>query len=109
MFDGLLDQLTCVLVQHRNRLLSRVQIHAYNFHLGLLRSESCRLDSAQLTRLVVRPTSLCHQSQMFLCDSFRLDCCGSHLQSTWMVCASGLSPLAASFVSRFVDLLSSPT
>src|ERR1700752_1853045 len=33
----------------------------YNSHLGLLRSELCTLDTAQFTRLVVRPTSLCHQ------------------------------------------------
>src|ERR1700740_693175 len=32
----------------------------YNSHLGLLRSELCTLDTAQFTRLVVRPTSLCH-------------------------------------------------
>src|ERR1700740_767024 len=32
----------------------------FNSHLGLLRSERCLLDTTQLTRHVVRPTSLCH-------------------------------------------------
>src|SRR6201988_2671309 len=32
----------------------------YNSHLGLLRSERWLLDTTQLTRHVVRPTSLCH-------------------------------------------------
>src|ERR1700693_5619264 len=64
MFEELLDQFACVRVQHRDCLLPRVQIYAYNFHLGLLRSEPCRLGTAQFTRLVVRPTSLCHQLSM---------------------------------------------
>src|SRR5579864_2803899 len=37
-----------------------MQIATYNSHLGLLRSERCLLDTTQLTRHVVRPTSLCH-------------------------------------------------
>jgi hypothetical protein len=32
----------------------------HNSHLGLLRSELCTLDTAQFTRFVARPTSLCH-------------------------------------------------
>src|SRR5258708_39963176 len=51
-------------VHHRNRLLSRVQIAAYNPHLGLLRPELCALDSTQFTRIVVRPTLLCHQTSV---------------------------------------------
>src|ERR1700752_2777235 len=60
MFEGLFFQLACVAIQHRDRLLSSVQIATYNSHLGLLRSELCTLDTAQFTRLVVRPISLCH-------------------------------------------------
>jgi hypothetical protein len=37
----LLEQLTSLIIQHGNSLLSSVQVHAYNFHLGLLRSEQC--------------------------------------------------------------------
>ena len=33
----------------------------HNSHLGLLRSELCTLDTAQFTRFVAMPTSLCHQ------------------------------------------------
>src|SRR5256885_543177 len=60
--QGFLAHFPSLDVQHRNRLLSRVQIAAYNPHLGLLRPEFCALDSTQFTRTVVRPTSLCHQA-----------------------------------------------
>ena len=49
-------------VQHRQRLLASVQITSYNSHLGLLRSEICRVNTAQSTRAVARPASLRHQS-----------------------------------------------
>src|SRR6202171_3640125 len=49
-------------VQHRQRLLASVQITSYNSHLGLLRSELCRVNSAQSTRAIARPASLRHQS-----------------------------------------------
>src|SRR5215510_12664309 len=49
-------------VQHRQRLLASVQITSYNSHLGLLRSELCRANTAQSTRAVARPASLRHQS-----------------------------------------------
>src|SRR5271165_5524194 len=39
MLQFLLDQFARLIIQHGNTLLSCVQIHAYNFHLGLLRSE----------------------------------------------------------------------
>src|SRR6202008_3943133 len=42
-----------------------MQIASYNSHLGLLRSERCLLDTTQLTRHVVRPTSLCHHLSNF--------------------------------------------
>src|ERR1700740_776627 len=48
-------------VQHRQRLLASVQITSYNSHLGLLRSEHCRVNTEQFTRAVARPTSLWHQ------------------------------------------------
>src|ERR1700722_1512154 len=48
-------------VQRRNRLLSRMQVHADNLHLGLLGSELCRVNTAKFTRTVRRPTSFCHQ------------------------------------------------
>ena len=48
-------------VQHRQRLLASVQITPYNSHLGLLRSEHCRVNTEQLTRAVARPASLWHQ------------------------------------------------
>jgi hypothetical protein len=38
-----LHELSRAIIQHGNRLLSRVQINAYNFHLGLLRSEQCQV------------------------------------------------------------------
>src|SRR6202041_1400454 len=57
----LLDNLAGLDIQHRNRLLSRMQVHAYNLHLGLLGSELCRVNTAKFTRTVRRPTSLCHQ------------------------------------------------
>jgi hypothetical protein len=41
LFEGLFFQLACVAIQHRDRLLSSVQIATYNSHLGLLRSELC--------------------------------------------------------------------
>src|SRR4029077_9069276 len=49
-------------VQHRQRLLASVQITSYNSHLGLLRSELCRVNTEQSTRAVERPASLRHQS-----------------------------------------------
>src|SRR5580700_10115838 len=49
-------------VQHRQRLLASVQITSYNSHLGLLRSELCRVNTAQSTRAAARPASLRHQS-----------------------------------------------
>jgi len=54
--------LACGGVQHRQRLLASVQITSYNPHLGLLRSEHCRVNTAQFTRAVGRPASLRHQS-----------------------------------------------
>src|SRR5256885_3772336 len=60
--QGFLAHFPSLDVQRRHRLLSRVQIAAYNPHLGLLRPEFCALDSTQFTRTVVRPTSLCHQA-----------------------------------------------
>lgn len=45
--EGLLDQLSCIRIQHRDRPLSSVQITTYNSNLGLLRSELCTLDTAQ--------------------------------------------------------------
>src|SRR3984957_17458927 len=50
-------------VQHRQRLLASVQTTSYNSHLGLLRSEHCRVNTEQLTRAVARPASLWHQSE----------------------------------------------
>jgi hypothetical protein len=44
-------------------LLASVQITSYNSHLGLLRSEHCRVNTEQFTRAVARPTSLWHQSE----------------------------------------------
>ena len=41
VLKGLLDQLACLDIQHRDGLLSCVQINAYNSHLGLLRLERC--------------------------------------------------------------------
>jgi hypothetical protein len=41
VLKGLLDQLACLGIQHRDGLLSRMQINAYNSHLGLLRPERC--------------------------------------------------------------------
>src|ERR1700681_4075706 len=49
-------------VQHRQRLLATMQIASYNSHLGLLRSELCRVNTEQSTRAVARPASLRHQS-----------------------------------------------
>jgi hypothetical protein len=43
VLEFLLHQLAGVIIQHGNGLLSRVQIDAYNFHLGLLRSEQCQV------------------------------------------------------------------
>jgi hypothetical protein len=48
-------------VQRRNRLLSRMQVHADNLHLGLLGSELCRVNTAKFIRIIRRPTSFCHQ------------------------------------------------
>src|ERR1700736_5166496 len=45
-------------VQHRQRLLASLQITSYNSHLGLLRSEHCRVNTAQFTRAVARPASV---------------------------------------------------
>src|SRR4029077_12613932 len=50
-------------VQHRQCLLASVQITSYNSHLGLLRSEHCRVNTEQFTRAVARPASLWHQSE----------------------------------------------
>src|ERR1700758_4406831 len=52
-------------VQHRQRLLASVQITSYNSHLGLLRSEHCRVNTEQSTRAVARPAPLWHQSKMW--------------------------------------------
>ena len=50
-------------LERRNRELEQtVEITSYNFHLGLLRSELCRANTAQSTRAVARPASLRHQS-----------------------------------------------
>src|SRR5271154_6953177 len=57
-----LHYLACGAVQHRQRLLASVQITSYNPHLGLLRSELCRVNTEQSTRAVARPASLRHQS-----------------------------------------------
>jgi hypothetical protein len=44
--------------------VSRVFSPLYlNSHLGLLRSEHCRVHTEQLTRAVARPASLWHQSE----------------------------------------------
>src|SRR5271170_1024164 len=51
-------------VQHRQRLLATVQITSYNSHLGLLRSEHCRVNTEQSTRAVARPASLRHHSEV---------------------------------------------
>src|ERR1700736_227062 len=51
-------------VQHRQCFLASVQITSYNSHLGLLRSEHCRVNTAQFTRAVARPASLWHQSDI---------------------------------------------
>src|SRR5215471_11752780 len=59
-------------VQHRQRLLATVQITSYNPHLGLLRSEHCRANTAHFTRVVARPTSLRHQSVPAVCCNLRL-------------------------------------
>src|SRR5690349_10462508 len=48
-------------VQHCHCLLASVQITSYNSHLGLLRSEHCRVNTEQFTRAVARPASLWHQ------------------------------------------------
>src|SRR5580700_682123 len=58
-------------VQHRQRLLATVQITSYNLHLGLLRSEPCRVNTEQSTRAVARPASLRHQSGVSLTESKR--------------------------------------
>jgi len=44
------------------RLLAIMQITSYNSHLGLLRSEHCRVNTEQSTRAVARPVSLRHHS-----------------------------------------------
>src|SRR5277367_5120447 len=62
-----LHYLACGAVQHRQRLLASVQITSYNPHLGLLRSELCRVNTEQSTRAVARPASLRHQSGMWFC------------------------------------------
>src|SRR5258708_965245 len=49
-------------VQHRQRLLASVRVTSYNSHLGLLRSEHCRVNTEQFTRAVAGPASLWHQS-----------------------------------------------
>src|SRR5580700_9381887 len=54
--------LSCYGVQHRQCLLATVQIASYNSHLGLLRSELCRVNTEQSTRAVARPASLRHHS-----------------------------------------------
>ena len=41
VLQRLLDDLAGLAVQHRNRLLGRMQIAPYNLHLGLLRPERC--------------------------------------------------------------------
>src|SRR3954467_6797527 len=69
MTQRLFDHLASIAIQHRDRLLRRVQITTYNPHLGLLRPERCEVDTAQSTRAVARPTSLWHQYALaqFLC------------------------------------------
>src|SRR5690349_1322214 len=57
-------------VQHRQRLLASVQITSYNPHLGLLRSELCRVNTEQSTRAVARPASLRHQSGMWITSAW---------------------------------------
>src|SRR6202035_5205381 len=57
----LFDYLARLDVQNSSRLLSRMDVHAYNLHLGLLGSELCRVNTAKFTRTVRRPSSLCHQ------------------------------------------------
>jgi hypothetical protein len=55
----LLDNRTRVAIQHRNRLLARVQIAPDQSHLGLLQSEAlASMDAAQSTRIDSRSTSL---------------------------------------------------
>jgi len=41
-----------------------VQIDAYNFHLGLLRPSLFLVGFQKSTRVVARPTYLCHQSSL---------------------------------------------
>jgi hypothetical protein len=53
-------------VQHGHCLLASVQITSYNSHLGLLRSEHCRVNTEQFTRAVARPASLWHQPPRFI-------------------------------------------
>src|ERR1700729_519600 len=60
--EGPIHYFPCSGVQHRQRLLASVQITSYNLHLGLLRSELCRVNTAQSTRSVPRLASLRHQS-----------------------------------------------
>src|SRR3984957_3426802 len=56
-------------VQHRQCLLATVQITSYNLHLGLLRSEHCRVNTEQFTRAVARPASLRHHSGVWTTSS----------------------------------------
>jgi hypothetical protein len=48
MIQFLLHQLSGLIIEHGNSLLSRVQIDAYNFHLGLLRSERRQVGSPDI-------------------------------------------------------------
>src|SRR5262245_50185726 len=59
VLERVLDNLSRLAIQHRDRLLGGVQVAAYNSHLGLLRPECCEVwTTAQSTRAVARPTSL---------------------------------------------------
>src|ERR1700722_16032483 len=58
-------------IQHSQRLLATVQITSYNPHLGLLRSERCRVNTEQSTRAVARPASLRHHSGLTRIESKR--------------------------------------
>jgi hypothetical protein len=45
VLKGLLDQLACLGIQHRDGLLSRVQINAYNLQLGSSGSSAVRVNT----------------------------------------------------------------
>src|ERR1700747_858890 len=71
----------------------------YNSHLGLLRSERCLLDTTQLTRHVVRPTSLCHHLSNFAgIDGGLLPSCRPLVQNG-RVSESGLAAHTSALIS----------